>query len=96
MSSDHGRSMVRCPRCKQSSSLWEGVEVAGWRSLEADGTPSKRNGRLDREVDWDHAAPDGYVGCGECQWEGARADLERLGWDGEPLPKINPRQEKLV
>jgi hypothetical protein len=50
---------------------------------------------LNEDVDWLNAVTTGEYGCGECQWEGMRRELEALGIDGEPLPVIHPGQIRM-
>jgi hypothetical protein len=86
-----------CPKCRTSNGLWRGVDVSGWQAIGDDLSPDSYRGRgLDREVDWAHVVPDGTYGCGECQWEGVRSELVRLGIDGMPLPEPNPAQGQLI
>lgn len=80
-----------CPRCGKSVSLWEGVTVSGWRSIDDQLKPCSATG-LDRDVDWYDAEPDGTVGCAECGWEGNRLRKIVLGIDGQPLPEQIPGQ----
>jgi hypothetical protein len=85
-----------CPKCRDDKGLWRGVVLTGWEAVGGDLTPRSFAGRgLEREVDWEAASADGMYGCGECQWEGVRAELVRLGIDGEPLPAVHPAQERL-
>lgn len=84
-----------CPKCLNDHGLWRGVDVPGWESIDGNLKPLTR-GSLDREAHWSNAEADGTYGCGECNWEGGKADLVRLGLDGLPLPKIHPGQERLV
>lgn len=93
-----GKDRLRCPNCHESRTLYENVEVPGWRSLDEFGVPVEGTGFSDREAEWDDARPDGFVGCGECQWEGHRRELERVDMYGEPLPKpptVSPFQTTL-
>lgn len=82
----------RCPNCKSSEHLWEGVLVEGWRAIDAELNPSSDHGVND--FDWRYADPTGNVGC-MCGWEGVKSSLEALGVDGEPLPAIHPDQQTL-
>lgn len=78
---------LRCPSCRESTGLWEEVEVLGWRGIDEHGHPSG-----DRDIDWGTAESLGAVGC-SCGWEGFRNNLEFvLGVDGEPLPDQIPGQ----
>lgn len=83
-------SEYRCPRCQRQDGLWQAVDVPGWRAVDAHLAPMSPQG-----IDWYAATPNGGFGCGECEWEGLKSDLERLGTDGEPLPAIHPRQLRI-
>lgn len=80
------RPRYRCPKCKRNDGLWAEVEATAWEGLDEylSGT-----GEHDTDsVDWHNAVRTGEGGCAECQWEGPLSALEKLGWDGEPLPAI--------
>lgn len=86
-----------CPRCMNAKGLWRDIEVDGWEAVGDDLTPKSFKGRgPEREVSWEGARPVGTYGCGECQWEGGKGDLVRLGIDGEPLPEVHPGQGTLA
>lgn len=78
-----------CPSCGSTDTLYENIEVPGWRGLD-----SHLNLTGAREVFWEKAVADA-IGC-SCEWEGVRADLTALGTDGAPLPEVHPAQETLL
>lgn len=83
-----------CPKCGSKEGLWEGVEIAGWRSVNSQLKPIGSG--MDREAMWDNAVPDGTVGCGECDWEGWVRDLVKTDQvTGEHVPEPIPGQMKL-
>lgn len=82
---------VRCPSCHRDTALWRGVEVPGWQAIKPDLEPTS-----EKDIDWTQATPDGVYGCGECQWEGGKGDLERVSEiDGERLPTVARGQDAL-
>lgn len=89
--SDETKQRYQCPKCGLLDTLWEAVVVQGWRSINARLEPEG-----ERDVDWYHAEKDDWaspaVGCGECQWEGERTELVKIGIDGEPLRVVHPDQ----
>jgi hypothetical protein len=93
--SDEAKPRYRCPRCKRGISLWQGVDVTGWRSIDDRLEPLIPSAALDREVYWEQATPDGCYGCSECEWEGGQSELEPVGLDGEPLPFIHEGQQTI-
>src|SRR5947207_7497524 len=89
-------SLYACPKCHRDSCLWRGVEVAGWQSVDSRLEPMGMMTSLEREVYWDQASPDGSYGCGECQWEGVKAQLIPMGIDGKPLPVVHAGQTTIT
>lgn len=85
---------VRCPNCQEDTTLYEVVEIEGWRALDKHGAPRGRAETDGLPV----GRPTGEVGCGECAWEGMRSELEGLDEDGEvvpPPPLIHPGQLRI-
>lgn len=78
---DGPSSRVRCPRCHRDTTLFEIVEIEGWRALNDRGE-SQVGAAAQMEAEMATARPTGDVGCGECQWKGTRDDLEHEGADG--------------
>jgi hypothetical protein len=83
---DLERGELGCPLCGRTDTLYENVELSGWRSVvghqvvEMDETVvvpsiSDGHGGLSREVDWDSAEHENYA-CSECCTDGTY--LERL------------------
>lgn len=79
----------QCPECKMFDTLYEDVDVPGWRSIDDALKPTD-----DRHVEWENATVTGTIGC-SCGWQGTRSRLEQVGTDGEPLPAIHPDQTTL-
>ena len=80
-----------CPECRTAKCLWRGVDVPGWEAVN-----TKLEPESERDVEWTSAWGNGIYGCGDCNWEGNKGDLIRLGLDGQPMSAIHPQQEKLV
>lgn len=107
---DWDKAEYRCPECNETDCFFEIVTLDGWRSvsikhLESEGMPVvsalDNLGYGDRDVDWTTASRTGYIGCGNCTWEGGDDLLElhvpyKLGWDGKPLDKPLPGQLDLL
>lgn len=55
---------LKCPECGHDDQLVELVEVPGWRNIDSDGEVLK--GSLNREIEWDDAAPTGELQCDWC------------------------------
>ena len=74
-----------CPRCGSGETLWEGITISGWRSIDEQKQPDG-----EKEATWDWVDSDGVAGCGDCGWEGMLEGLREtmpLGLDGEELPR---------
>lgn len=72
----------------RSVGLWKDVQAEGWIGLDA-------HLHEQGEPEFDSVKDAGDYGC-SCGWEGVRRDLVQLGWDGQPLPDIHPRQERVA
>jgi hypothetical protein len=77
----------RCPQCHESHALWQEIQISGWQSLNDQLGPTG-----EREADWTFIDELGNYGCGQCDWEGRRDQIEKVGHDGQPLPFIHDGQ----
>lgn len=86
---DAPKPRYRCPKCHQSDTLYEEVEVPGWRTVDEHLEPVGR----DHDVDWRDVEGMESYGC-SCGWSAGFP--EQLGIDSEPLPYVHPGQITLA
>lgn len=83
-----------CPDCGSGGTLWEGIAIGGWRSID-----EKKQPTGEREADWSWVESDGNAGCGDCNWYGRLTSLREtmpLGIDGEELPRPIEGQIEII
>lgn len=87
----------RCPECKDGRHLWREVylEVTGWEDVDDRLEPTGERGVDDLDV-WDVVSRTDVYGCSSCDWRGPRAEIQRVGLDGEPLPEPIPGQLEIA
>lgn len=85
--------IYRCPKCKESYSLWQFVDIemeGAWQNVDEH---LSLTGTVETEfADVCFVGVTGRFGCAKCDWRGLKDDLEQVGIDGNPLPVIHDGQ----